>query len=200
LNALFLLEERKEEEAWPLLARAQPALGPEAPPGLQARVTLALALCVARRGGTSHARALRAEVWRNSPQVDRAELLPLLWLEGRLAGSLGDRKGGLALLEAVGRGYLKKERWPESALVMIDQAALVANPADREELRRGVAELAAAGAGQAGCQESVAALHGLCEEIERSDDRAPQAAERLAKSLRVLLHRRGVRPEPVLYG
>lgn len=123
----ILLYENDPEGASRNFAQARGLLSSESAPGLAARCSLGLALCLAAFGLEKQARSLRKDSRGLSEAViDSRELLHIDWLEGRLAAWFGEHQDAIAGLGSVRRRLLGQNRLHEVALCSLDLARLYA--------------------------------------------------------------------------
>lgn len=132
------------EGASRLFAQARGLLSFERSPGLAARCSLGLAVCLAALGERDLARSLRRE---SSALADAAsdgrDRLEIDWLEGRLAALLGETEAAVALLSLVRRRLVQGGRLLEAALCSLDLAGIFVRVSQEARIGELIAEIRA---------------------------------------------------------
>lgn len=132
------------ERASRLFAQARGLLSFERSPGLAARCSLGLAVCLAALGEAELALSLRRESCALIEAVSNGwDLLEIEWLEGRLAAILGESEVAVGLLSSVRRRLVQGGRLLDAALCSLDLARIFVRASQEARIGELIAEIRA---------------------------------------------------------
>lgn len=155
------------------------------------RCNLGLALCHA--GRFQEVAALAAEVRACAAEMgDEIGVLRGLWLQGRAASGLGQCEEALSLLAQARRGFALREMDYDVALALLEEAALLLDQAQTEEVKVLAQELVGVFRSKGVHREALAALRLFQQAAERQQATA-ELARRVLSYLFRARHDQGLR-------